>query len=350
MMDSQGREPQKIPRMEMNTSCLEPEEVFESWVLSNRDFCHIVLPKRQQRHFCAVKRNWRLGSVILGQVIVSGYGFNRGPGSQWHANSEFLRVRMYTDCRATGVYDGVSQSFCPGDIHILDKGREYVGFYDQGEKLSVYIPYETVGYDPSKDPAQVYLPANDHVGRTLGSYLAALFSNLDNVSIFDAYVLEQGLLSLVESVIKAPADDAYTRDSFAAARFACMARYIDEHLAEPDLGITSLCKAFTASRATLYRDFAKIGGVAQYIQDRRLQRAYRDLSSRRPVGGAIGHVALKWGFRSKSHFSKVFKRHFGVNPSDLLGQLREPKADDMPPHATMTPSAGPETDWFQWYR
>lgn len=61
------------------------------------------------------------------------------------------------------------------------------------------------------------------------------------------------------------------------------------------------------SRATLYRLFEDEGGVAVFIQTRRLDRCFAELTRSRDRGRAVGvgEVAYTYGFGSDAHFSRV---------------------------------------------
>ena len=70
------------------------------------------------------------------------------------------------------------------------------------------------------------------------------------------------------------------------------------------------------SRARLYRLFAPIGGVADYIREQRLRRCLADLLSAQHVHRQIADVAYRWGFSDPGSFAKAFKQRFGRTPSD----------------------------------
>lgn len=107
-----------------------------------------------------------------------------------------------------------------------------------------------------------------------------------------------------------------------------MKTFIDKNLGDPELGIDMLLKAFGASRATIYRDFAAAGGLQHFILSRRLHRAYRILSEANPSRGAVQDAADRSGFLTLAHFSRSFRDHFGERPSDVLGQWHK-HADGM---------------------
>ena len=117
-------------------------------------------------------------------------------------------------------------------------------------------------------------------------------------------------------------------DEFEAGlRVAAMKAYIDQNLAEPELGIDMLLEKFGASRATVYRDFAEDGGLQNFILSRRLHRAYRALSEAAPTRGAILAIAESCGFQTLAHFSRSFREHYGERPSDVLGKWQAATQD-----------------------
>ena len=88
-------------------------------------------------------------------------------------------------------------------------------------------------------------------------------------------------------------------------------------LGSPELGPDSLCQAFRLSRTQLYRLFEPLGGVAAYIQARRLVRAHADLADPGKAPGKIYEIAYRWGLVSEAHFSRAFRRAFGLTPGDV---------------------------------
>jgi AraC-like DNA-binding protein len=118
-----------------------------------------------------------------------------------------------------------------------------------------------------------------------------------------------------------------------------MRRHLDEHLDNPELGVASLCAAFGASRATIYRGFADEGGVARYVTRRRLERAYRDLAGAPPDRGRVRRVAERWGFACPYHFSRAFRRQFDLWPSEVFEAARTDAVGAPGAVAVVRPSA-----------
>ena len=71
------------------------------------------------------------------------------------------------------------------------------------------------------------------------------------------------------------------------------------------------------SRRQLYNAFAEeADGVAGYILARRLDACQRMLRDRASEHRSITDIALGNGFQNMAHFSRVFRAHLGMPPSD----------------------------------
>ena len=93
-------------------------------------------------------------------------------------------------------------------------------------------------------------------------------------------------------------------------------RYIDEHLASPQLDRESIAtNNFLSLRSLdrLYREDTR--GVAATIRAKRLDRARRDLADAALADQSIFTIALRWGFRDPAHFSRAFGATYGLSPS-----------------------------------
>lgn len=101
------------------------------------------------------------------------------------------------------------------------------------------------------------------------------------------------------------------------ALHARMCAYIERNLAESWLRPQTLAAASGVSLRTLQVVFAeREESAADYIRRRRLARCHADLSN--PLDGAsVTDVAFRWGFVDAAHFSRVFKRRYGVSPREV---------------------------------
>ncbi|MGD9835588.1 MAG: helix-turn-helix domain-containing protein, partial [Piscinibacter sp.] len=75
--------------------------------------------------------------------------------------------------------------------------------------------------------------------------------------------------------------------------------------------------ALNCSRRQLYNAFAEEpDGVAGYILRRRLEGCRRCFDDRAQAHRSITDIAFAFGFSNMAHFSRVFRAHLGLPPSD----------------------------------
>jgi AraC-like DNA-binding protein len=92
---------------------------------------------------------------------------------------------------------------------------------------------------------------------------------------------------------------------------------INENISDPDFNVEKLVENVGMSRAQLHRKLKEITGVStgEFIRNLRLEQAAQLI-----IQGKINisQVAYAVGFNNQTHFSTVFKKHFGVAPSEYL--------------------------------
>jgi YesN/AraC family two-component response regulator len=91
---------------------------------------------------------------------------------------------------------------------------------------------------------------------------------------------------------------------------------LEKNLADEDFGINQLCKTLAMSRSQLYRKFSSLTDltVHQFIMTLKLKKAQELLLS---SDLNVSEVAFDTGFKNISHFSRVFTKEFGYNPSSI---------------------------------
>ena len=99
-------------------------------------------------------------------------------------------------------------------------------------------------------------------------------------------------------------------------------RYIEQHLDSAVLSADHISERFRCSRATIYRLFGAHGGVARYIQERRLLNAFSLLVAKEAAACRILDIALNCQFSGEASFSRAFQRRFGITPGALRKHCR----------------------------
>lgn len=90
---------------------------------------------------------------------------------------------------------------------------------------------------------------------------------------------------------------------------------VNKHISEPDFNVEVLTRDVGISRAQLHRKMKEMTGISagEFIRNLRLEQAARLIAE----GNInITQVAFAVGFNNQAHFSTVFKKHYGVTPTE----------------------------------
>jgi AraC family transcriptional activator of tynA and feaB len=100
--------------------------------------------------------------------------------------------------------------------------------------------------------------------------------------------------------------------------------YIEARLGDPDLDISTIAAANGINVRYLHKVFGGTGvTVSNWLRKRRLEMCRRDLDATALAKRSVTEVALRWGFNDMSHFSKAFRREFGMGPREYRYRSRD---------------------------
>jgi len=224
---------------------------------------------------------------------------------------------------------------------VISLGRE---MYQEraGDRLQLYL---------ARDSFQAIAPLLDAArgtvldtpeGKLLADYMLLLERNLPHLPASDGPKLAAAIQAMLGACL-APSGDRMTEAS-GQINFTLMERVrqtVRRNLRSPSLGPDKLCREAGASRSQLYRLLEGEGGVAHYIQRRRLSESFTMLSDV-TNNLSIGKVAEILCFADGSSFSRAFRREFGMSPSDARGG----SLAGLPPSPAPRSPAGPAASSF----
>ncbi len=120
---------------------------------------------------------------------------------------------------------------------------------------------------------------------------------------------------LAEMTIRAD-DPGPLADAREGRRRAILA-FIDRHLADSELGVAMVARAFGMSTRAIHKLFENEAfTIARIIAERRLDRCREQLRDPSLATQSITEIAHRWGFSDSQHFSRAFKQHLGLTPRD----------------------------------
>jgi AraC-like DNA-binding protein len=112
--------------------------------------------------------------------------------------------------------------------------------------------------------------------------------------------------------------------------------FIESHLCDQSLSPKKIAASSRISLSYLYSLFNdNETTVSQFVQTKRLQRAYEILVADPKGHRTVSEVAYEVGFKNVSHFSRCFSRHFKVAPRDVR------QTHNATPHRNTDPRTAP---------
>ncbi|UYY77382.1 helix-turn-helix domain-containing protein [Sphingomonas sp. R1] len=274
---------------------------------------------------------------VAGDFSVGLDGFNAGPvligrsrmwGASFHYDRdvrkvaqtgvEAVLVQIVTKGCDVRLHDGEAQVTRPGDICIADMTRPFATRTEGCDNISMVVHHAALGLDePRLDGLHGLILGRDTLGAQLmADHARMLVERLPSARPDDALAVARATGLMLGGLIAPMVEEGPQRASVAVAALFRIKRFIRANLAQPDLGPDSVAKAMGMSRASLYRAFAPLGSVGDFIRRQRLERVLSDLGDPACRGRSIAEIAYGWGFADWSTFSRAFRSAFGITPSE----------------------------------
>lgn len=259
---------------------------------------------------------WHLGTMMIGTFRSSALRFERSGELIASGGLDHLLVQYYREGGFTGIAEGVPVTVRPGDTVVFDLGRTLTTTSVDFANISLLIPrafFEAAADDVGSLHGAV-LPRDGQMAAVLASYLVAFAARLPALPLREANVAASATAALTTSVLSHCLRPTRPAAEAVLSPFRAAAVRVDARLRDPTLDAAAIASDLGMSRATLYRVFKPVGGVAEYIRRRRLIAAAVDLSAAENRRRTIGEIGFRWGFGSEATFNRAFKAAFGITP------------------------------------
>lgn len=202
-----------------------------------------------------------------------------------------------------------------GDMLLLDLLQESIVCIERPTSIISWILPRAAFLE---EPAALHGQVLDHrqpAARLLGAHLRELIACSAELNTKDvAFYGDESTHLLVRTLSMQLGNYAQHEEEHPLLGRLCL--YIERHLQERSLSPLALAQRFGLARASLYRLFEPMGGVACYIRKRRLIKARRYLLDPRYRHLRISQVADQCGLEAAS-FSRLFVQAFGLPPRQV---------------------------------
>ena len=341
---------QPLPSTAFATTQLSGEDRFEAW-RSGISVLFDVAPLTHRTpldSFQAQVEAVHLGQLLLGDLRFGAQRFARSQARAAQDGLDHYLVQWYRHGGFVGQHgDGDDLHVRGGDVVVFDMARTQHTVAQDSHVLSLIVP-RTLGdeaFAGRANPHGTVLRADSVFGGLLADHLGALHRRLPTIRMDQADDVVRATTHMLAACLRPSQRTlAEAQAEVLAVTLERIQRHIGRHLGEP-LTPESLCRTFGISRHRLYQLFEPLGGVARYVQQRRLQRAFQSLSNPAYRHLRVADVATRLGFASEAHFSRAFRATFGHTPSDVRAVAEAARASGRSPHK---PSHAVSVEYADW--
>jgi AraC-like DNA-binding protein len=208
-----------------------------------------------------------------------------------------------------------------GDIAILDSTQEYVSDAEQGfDALWVRVPRHRIEGRLAHHSRLMAerIDGSKGVGRLASVMLRTSFREAPRVVATDANRATNAILDLIGMSLSSRIAHLATSSRSSQSTLRRIQRYIEDHLDDQDLTLSSVAKPHFVSARYVNKLFMQEGvSAARWIRMRRLERCRADLEDPAKRHLSISEIAFDHGFGNISSFNRAFKSRFHTTPTAL---------------------------------
>ncbi|MER6678082.1 helix-turn-helix domain-containing protein [Streptomyces sp. NPDC000983] len=215
----------------------------------------------------------------------------------------------------------------PGDLAVYESNSPYTLLFDEGvDHHFLRFPRQLLALPERllRDTGTVALGSDNPLAGIAFTYFSQLAVN----DRLHRPVLGDTAAEPSVELLRALLTTQYGNSSLATAPLEAtlglrIKQYIRDHLADPDLSAARIADAHGISVRHLYVVLSRSGiSLGDWIRTRRLAECRRELAGPSGRLRTIAATGRRWGFVDATHFSKTFKRAYGISPRDWREQNR----------------------------
>jgi AraC-like DNA-binding protein len=263
----------------------------------------------------------QLGPVGVGRIrTTTPHSVHRTAGLIHRDNPGLYRVVLALSGSPRLSQDDRQTQLSRGDFAIYDFSRPYELAYDSAVRLAVFsFPHDLLTVPAGAVAALTALPISGEsgTGALAVPLLRRVATDHQTYAPGSAARLSAVLMDLVGTAVaeRLELTRSLSDDSRHRALLLRVHAFIERHLGDIDLDPAAVAAAHHISVRYLHRLFqAENTTVAAWIRQRRLERCRAELAK----GGdePVNVIASRWGLPDSAHFSRLFRRAYGMPPAE----------------------------------
>jgi AraC family transcriptional regulator, positive regulator of tynA and feaB len=300
----------------LSTVGLGPQRQIQIWSDALADLCgHFDIDPLEGSNLDARINYTVVSQLKLCQIEVSQHRIAQTVSRSKGSKHPYVKLLFQTYGVSYFEQNGCQIQINPGDCLAYDVSCPHTIVSPSLTRHEVVIVPKQLLRERGFQSGKMYackLSARTGTGRIAYDFVHAAFNEAAKLSANSAVGVADSLIDLLLLPLR-EADASFDRGGPEAMYVRAQA-FIGEHLRDPDLSIEQISSALGCTKRYLHMLFSERGmTVSDHIWRERLLHCRQELEAH--AGKTITDVAFSWGFSSSSHFSRVFRKCFGIVPS-----------------------------------
>lgn len=281
-------------------------------------------------HFSASVKAYRLNRLLVFERHLDGVSHSRDVARIRRDGFDHVTLHLLLSGTLTSGPIGAERRMKPGEWIILDSSVPQRSRSHGSHTFSLSLARDQIGpiIPDLRRFHGTILSASD--GGLLADLIQSFIRRRETLSAETAGQFSHIVGTLLAAALKgteAQPDEILGMPAFDQGRRERAEAFIEAHLGDQRLDAGAIAAGIGVSRTVLYRCFAEDGGVARYLQQRRLERI-RTVLRKRSDGLRLGSIADAHGFASEQHMNRAFRASFGQPPGQFRSMIERMRRAD----------------------
>ncbi|MCC2610994.1 helix-turn-helix domain-containing protein [Neorhizobium petrolearium] len=299
-----------------NTRGMPLKSALEFWQQSAGSLYDVTISQPEAFH--TTHCTFRFGELLLTHCISVAQKLNRSSYRVAADGYDHFEIQFFLKGHWSRQDGRQEAHAAPGDLIIHDTAQAHAGSASDFSNLTLFVPRSLLApllMSPDEHNMRV-LAAHEPIVGLLRNHLDALWQVLPLLDEKQAAALALPTAELVAATLNGGARED-TSQGVAAVQLGEIRRYIDANALDTDLSPVRIAAAFGISLRKLTYLFSGDGGVASYLQRRRLTLARSALRDPAQAHKSIAAIGLEHGFVYAHNFTRAFQRLHGLTPREI---------------------------------